>query len=91
MSNITKFPINKTRPSDDISQSMKFNINTVMTSKEFKQWTDDEISDYEFLTIIFKMLPGDAIPPSYDKFKLRRDEIMKVITSKEFNRPKDTL
>jgi len=95
MRNIIKFPINKTKPSDDIKQSMKFNINAVMASEEFKQWTDNKISDYELLTIIFKMLPGDEIPPSYDEFKLRRDDVMKVMKSKEFkllqeNRPKDT-
>ena len=95
MSNITKFPINKTRPSDDMQQSMKFNIRTVITSEEFKQWTDNKISDYEFLNIIFKMLPGDKILPSYVEFKLQRDDIMKVMASKEFkllqeNMPKDT-
>jgi len=95
MSNITKFPINKTRPSDDMEQSMKFNVRAVMASEEFKQWTDDKISDYKFLNIMFEMLPGNKIPPSYDEFKLQRDEIMKVMASKEFkllqeNMPKDT-
>ena len=42
------------------------------------------------------MLPGNVTPPSYDEFKLRRDDIMKVMKSKEFkllqeNMPKDTL
>jgi len=97
MSNITKFPINKTRPSDDINQSMKFNVNAVMTSEEFKQWTDNKISDYEFLNLIFKMLPGNKIPPSYDEYMQDHAVLQKAIMeSEEFkllqeNRPKDTL
>jgi len=35
MRNIIKFPINKTRPSDDMDQSMKFEINAVI--KELKK------------------------------------------------------
>ena len=96
MSNITKFPINKTRPSEDMEQSMKFNIRAVLTSEECKQWRDGEISDEEFMNIFFEMLPGNVTPPSYDEFKLQREEIIKVMASKEFkllqeNRPKDTL
>jgi len=91
MSNIIKFPFNKTRPSGNINQSMKFNVNVVMASEEFKQWADGEIPDKEFMNIFFRMLPGNVTPPSYAKFKLQRDEIMKVMASKEFNRPKDTL
>ncbi len=96
MRNVIKFPINKTKPSDDIKQSMKFNINAVMASEEFKQWTDDKISDYKFLNIMFEMLPGDAIPPSYDEYMQDHAAIQKAIMeSKEFkllqeNRPKDT-
>jgi len=95
MRNIIKFPINQTRPSDDDDKRLKFNIRTVMASEEFKQWTDNKISDYKFLDIMFEMLPGDLIPPSYDEFKLLMDEITKKMESKEFkllqeNRPKDT-
>ena len=91
MSNITKFPINQTRPSDDMKQSMKFNINVVMASEEFKQWADDKISDYEFLNIIFKMLPGNKIPPSYEEYMQNHAPLQEAIMeSKEFNRPKNT-
>ncbi len=41
MSNIIKFPINKTRPSDDGDKRIKFNIRTVMASEEFKQWVKE--------------------------------------------------
>jgi len=94
MSNITKFPINRTRPSDDMEQSMKFNIRTVITSKEFKQWANNKISDYEFLIIMFEMLPGNKIPPSYEEYMqdhaVIQKEIKAIMESKEFNRPKDT-
>jgi len=86
MSNITKFPINKTRPSDDMEQSIKFNVNAVMASEEFKQWEDGKISDYGLLNIIFKMLPGDKIPPSYDKFMQRHAVLKKAIMESD-NRP----
>ena len=82
MSNVSKFPINQTRPSDDMKQSMKFEINAVMASEEFRLWLDDEISDYELLTIIFEMLLGDAIPPSYDEYMQDHAAIQKAI--KEF-------
>ncbi len=96
MGNITKFPINKTRPSDDGDRRLKFNIRAVLTSEECKLWRDGKIPDKEFIYICFKMLPGNVTPPSYDEFKLQRDNIMKVMKSKEFkllqeNRPKDTL
>jgi len=96
MGNITKFPINKTRPSDDNHKRLKFDINVVMASEEFKQWLADELSDYEFLNIISKMLPGDKIPPSYDEFMQSHAVIKKaIIEFKEFkllqeNRPKNT-
>jgi len=95
MSNVIGFPLNKTRPSDDGDKRLKFNIRTVMASEEFKQWADNKISDYKFLTIMVEMLPGNAIPPSYDEFKLLIDEIIKKMESKEFkllqeNRPKNT-
>jgi len=42
------------------------------------------------------MLPGNVTPLSYEEFKLQRDDIMKVMASKEYkllqeNMPKDTL
>ncbi len=96
MSNIIEFPINKTRPSGNINQSMKFDINVVMTPEEFKQWLTNELSDYEFLSIIFKMLSGNKIPPSYDEYMQDHAAIQKAIMeSKEFkllqeNRLKNT-
>ena len=38
MSNIIKFPINKTRPSGDGDKRLKFNIRAVMTPEEFRLW-----------------------------------------------------
>jgi len=35
MSNVTKFPINKTRPSGDGDKRLKFNIKAVLTSDEW--------------------------------------------------------
>ncbi len=90
MSNIIKFPINKTRPSGDNDKRLKFNIRAVMASEECKLWLDGEIPDEEFINLFFKMLPGNVTPSSYDEFKLQRDEIMKVMESEEFNRPKNT-
>jgi len=84
MSNIIKFPINKTRPSHDGDRRLKFNIRAVLTSVECKLWLDGKIPDKEFIYVCFKMLPGNVTPPSYDEFKLLGDDIMEVMKSKEF-------
>ena len=79
-----------------MKQSMKFNVNAVIASEECKQWADGKISNYEFLTIIFKMLPGNKIPPSYDEYMQDHTVIQKAIMEfKEFkllqeNMPKNT-
>jgi len=80
MSNVIGFPLNLAQPSNNLL----FNARAVLLSETFRQWMDEEISDEEFFHISHKMLPGNVPLPSGDEFNLTKDDIMKMMKSKEF-------
>lgn len=82
MSNVIRFPLNKTRPSDNDHNRLEFNVRAVVKSEEFKSWLNHETTKDEFIDSFYKMLPRDAIPPSHEELEDIEGTVLNVADAK---------